>query len=113
MRQQRAIIGWLLLLMAPWFAAAGLRAECTARSGADTAVLVELYLPTGCPDCARAERWLESLGEIAVALPPALPEHVSRRALWCARGWRSRRGLTFWFRARSFRAGTNRTMSTR
>ena len=81
MRQQRAIIGWLLLLMAPWFAASGLRAECTARSGTDTAVLVELYLPTGCPDCARAERWLDSLGEIAVALPAGSAEHVSRRKL--------------------------------
>ena len=81
MRQQRAIIVWLVLLMAPWFALSGSAAECSARSGGDTAVLVELYLPAGCADCARAERWLESLGEIAVALPAGSAEHLSRRKL--------------------------------
>ena len=67
--------------MAPWFAASGSPAECTARSGTGTAVLVELYIPTGCPDCARAERWLESLGEIAVAVPAGSAEHLSKRKL--------------------------------
>jgi hypothetical protein len=81
MRQQRAIIVWLLLAMAPWFAASGSRAECSARSGGATAVLVELYLPTGCADCARAERWLEGLGEIAVTLPAGSAEHLSKRKL--------------------------------
>ena len=81
MRQQRAIIVWLVLLMAPWFALSGFAAECRARSGGDTAVLVELYLPAGCADCPRAERWLESAGEIAVALPAGSAEHLSKRKL--------------------------------
>jgi len=81
MRQQRAIIVWLVLAMAPWFAASGSAAECTARSGHGTAVLVELYLPSGCADCARAERWLASLSEIAVAVPAGSAEHLSRRRL--------------------------------
>jgi hypothetical protein len=81
MRQQRPIMGWLVVLMASWFAASGSRAECVARSGGDTAVLVELYLPAGCADCARAERWLESLAAIAVTLPAGAAEHVSRRRL--------------------------------
>ena len=81
MRQQRAIIVWLVLLMAPWFAASGSAAECTARSGGETAVLVELYLPAACSDCRRAERWLESLGEIAVVVPAGSAEHLSKRKL--------------------------------
>jgi hypothetical protein len=82
MRQQRPIMGWLLALMASWFAASGPRAECVARSGGDSAVLVELYLPAGCADCARAERWLESLDAIAVTLPAGAAEHgIPRRLL--------------------------------
>lgn len=81
MRQQRAIIVWLVVLMASWFAASGSQAECVARSGRDTAVLVELYLPAGCADCARAERWLESLDAIAVTLAAGDAEPVSRRRL--------------------------------
>ena len=81
MRQQRSIMGWLLALMASWFAASGSRAECVASSAAASAVLVELYLPAGCADCARAERWLESLDAIAVTLPAGAAEHVDRRRL--------------------------------
>lgn len=49
---------WLLMVLFVSPAAA-----CSARSGAATAALVELYTSAGCAGCPSAERWLSGLPE--------------------------------------------------
>ena len=67
------------------FPAAG--AQCSAQSGARTAVLVELYTSEGCDSCPPADRWLSSLQSQGFT-----PEKVVPLALhvdyWDYIGWK-------------------------
>lgn len=76
---------WLpvFLLVLPNLASA---AECTARSGPNTAALIELYTSEGCSSCPPADRWLSAFapgsgnGDVV-----ALAFHVS---YWDYIGWK-------------------------
>jgi hypothetical protein len=61
--------------------------ECTAKSGAATAALVELYTSEGCDSCPPADRWLSGLTtagfELGRVVPLAL--HVD---YWDYIGWK-------------------------
>lgn len=68
-------------------AAADPARECTARSGATTPAVVELYTSEGCDSCPPADRWLSSLkGRDDVI---ALAFHVD---YWDRLGWTDRFG---------------------
>jgi len=60
---------------------------CSARTGAPTTALVELYTSEGCDSCPPADRWLSSLGSRGYA-----PERVVPIALhvdyWDYIGWK-------------------------
>ena len=62
-------------------------AQCSAQSGARTAVLVELYTSEGCDSCPPADRWLSSLQAQGFA-----PDRVVPLALhvdyWDYIGWK-------------------------
>ena len=62
-------------------------AQCSAQSGARTAVLVELYTSEGCDSCPPADRWLSSLQSQGYT-----PEKVVPLALhvdyWDYIGWK-------------------------
>ena len=66
--------------------AESLAAECTARSGPQTAALIELYTSEGCSSCPPADRWLSSLAG------PSVPQGVVPIAFhvsyWDYIGWK-------------------------
>jgi hypothetical protein len=63
-------MGLLVALIAPICAEA---AACSARSGPQTAALVELYTSERCDSCPPADRWLSSLGERSDAPQKLVP----------------------------------------
>ncbi len=62
-------------------------AQCSAKSGPRTAVLVELYTSEGCDSCPPADRWLSSLGAKGYAPDKVVPLalHVD---YWDYIGWK-------------------------
>ena len=68
-------------LAAPWVADA---ADCSAKSGATTAPLVELYTSEGCDSCPPADKWFSTLMPPAANVVP-LAFHVD---YWDYIGWR-------------------------
>jgi hypothetical protein len=83
-----------LALVALTFAANA--AECTARSGANTAALVELYTSEGCNSCPPADDWLRGLPRAGFGPDRVVPLslHVD---YWDYIGWKdpyANRGFT-------------------
>lgn len=75
-----------IALLATLLTAGAQAASCVARSGPQTAVLVELYTSEGCNSCPPADRWLSGLAEKYPAdrvVPLAL--HVD---YWDYIGWK-------------------------
>jgi len=72
-----------LLAAATLLPAAAPAAECSTRSGAHTAALVELYTSEGCNSCPPADRWFSTLA--APVVPLAF--HVD---YWDSLGWKDR-----------------------
>ncbi len=75
----------LVLVAGVAFPAAG--AQCSAKSGSRTAVLVELYTSEGCDSCPPADRWLSSLASKGYAPDKVVPLalHVD---YWDYIGWK-------------------------
>jgi hypothetical protein len=70
-----------LILMSTSLAQA---AECVARSGPNTAALVELYTSEGCDSCPPADRWLSGLAADPARVVP-IAFHVD---YWDYLGWK-------------------------
>jgi hypothetical protein len=85
MRFAACVAGTLALLLA---AEAG-AAACTARSGAQTAPLVELYTSEGCSSCPPADRWLSATfpADDPATSVVAIAFHVD---YWDRLGWKDR-----------------------
>ena len=60
-------------------------AECSAKSGPQRAVLLELYTSEGCSSCPPADRWLSRINKVKNVVP--LAWHVD---YWDYLGWRDR-----------------------
>ena len=60
-------------------------AECTARSGPNTAALVELYTSEGCDSCPPADRWFSAFASHPSPLVVPVAFHVD---YWDYLGWK-------------------------
>lgn len=76
-------------LLASATAFASTAAECSARSGPQRTVLVELYTSEGCSSCPPADRWLSGLRGAGIGPEAAIPLafHVD---YWNKLGWPDR-----------------------
>ncbi|MES2499839.1 MAG: DUF1223 domain-containing protein [Pseudomonadota bacterium] len=79
----KALIAFSLITIANQSAIA---AECSAKSGASTVALLELYTSEGCSSCPPADKWLSSLKHSSTQLIP-LAFHVD---YWDYIGWKDR-----------------------
>lgn len=76
----------ILICMASALAASpAAHADCSARTGATRAHLIELYTSEGCSSCPPADRWLSALPANAQLVPLAF--HVD---YWDSPGWSDR-----------------------
>ena len=86
MHQQLCVCILLVCLAGP------AAARCEARSGSQTAALVELYTAERCSSCPPADRWLANLSDRAGVVPLAL--YVDSRDYSGSRDRYVRRNLT-------------------
>ncbi len=83
----RATLAFAALVVGATVAFTVAAAQCTAQSGAHTAVLVELYTSEGCDSCPPADRWLSSLQSQGYTIDKVVPLalHVD---YWDYIGWK-------------------------
>jgi hypothetical protein len=75
----------LLFLLVAFMTTESFAAECIARSGPQTAALVELYTSEGCSSCPPADRWLSSFTKPGAQRVVPIAFHVS---YWDYIGWK-------------------------